>query len=81
MQTGDASDFIDFGTLAEEIKSLHLALPEDLFFIFCMNKMYMCFFPCRRKNEREEEGERVSAHPHQVFGQGLYRVRLASLLS
>ena len=30
----DADDFIEFETLAEEIKSLRLALPEELFLIF-----------------------------------------------
>ena len=37
----DAGDFIEFGTLAEEIKSLRLVLPEELFPYLCMNKMYM----------------------------------------
>ena len=37
----DAGDFIEFGTLAEEIKSPRLVLPEELFLYLCKNTKNM----------------------------------------
>ena len=50
MQTGDAGDFIEFGTLAEEIKSLRL-VPGGFPYL-CMNKIYMGSFPWERKKKK-----------------------------
>ena len=69
MQTGDAGDFIEFGTLAEEIKSPHLVpwrvslslYEEDVHGIISMGE--------------EERGRGRRESPVVVVGGGLYRVR------
>ena len=71
MQKCDAGDFIEFETLAEEIKSLRLVLPEDLFPYLCMNKMYMS---SSRGRERVRERKK-KRFPESVVVDGLYRVR------
>ena len=56
----DAGDFIEFGTLAEEIKSLRLVLPEELFLYLCKNTKNMALHGIR---SRERGGRRSVCVP------------------
>ena len=57
MQTGDTGDFIEFGTLAEEIKSLRL-VPRRVSFSLYEQDVHE-FFPWEKGNEGDEEEESV----------------------
>ena len=70
MQTGDAGDFIEFGNLAEEIKSLRL-VPWRVSLYFYEQDVHGIISMGEEEEVRKKK--RVCA-PVVVVGGGLYRV-------